>query len=231
MTDERIVPSTTNLIEVARRLIDDAFIGTWEVRLNLASPDHLFRRNLMMAVEGYLLVPQGGLASLSRKSLDEDKAYLSKLQVHLSELLKLLPRENFEECAHAMLVRVEVIGNAPLAEQPARARKLFELRAGLEDLLAKVSMQVMNLANVRISPNDKLGAQRLLVSQLAGIFLESTGEDPRKHVRGTTAKDSYSGLFFEFADAVLRKLGDKQSMGARGKLIKMQLRTFRAAKK
>jgi hypothetical protein len=92
-------------------------------------------------------------------------------------------------------------------------------------------MQLMYLANVRISPNDKLGAPRMLISQLAGIFFESTGEDPCSHVRGTNTKDSYSGLFFELADEVLQKLGVKQPEGARGKMIKMQLPAFRAAKK
>ena len=128
-------------------------------------------------------------------------------------------------------MRIEVIGKAPEAEQPLRTHQLFELRASLEDLLAKSKAQTKELSNVRISPNDKLGAARMLVSQLAGIFYESTEKHPRKHIRGDSEKEHYSGEFFDFANAILRQIGIKQSEPARGKMIISQLRTFSSAKK
>ena len=101
----------------------------------------------------------------------------------------------------------------------------------MEDLLAISKAQAKELSKVRISPNDKLGAARMLVSQLAGIFWESTREDARKHIRGNYTKDEYSGRFFDFADAILRRLGSIQSAGARAKMINRQLRTFSTTEK
>jgi hypothetical protein len=223
--------SAGNLIDDARSLVDDAFLEELEKRLELESPNHLFRRNVLMAVESHLGVPPGGLASVSRKSLGEDKDYWDAMQTHLSGLLTLLPEKSFKEHVQAWLLRIEVIGKAPEAEQQLRTRQLFELRAGLEDLLVKSKAQTKELTNVRISPNDKLGAARMLVSQLAGTFYESTGKHPREHIRGDSEKEHYSGEFFDFANAILGRIGDKQSEPARGKMIISQLRSFRMGQK
>ena len=168
--------STGNLIDDARSLINDVFLGKLEKRLKLKLPHHWLRQNVLMAAVHHRCVPPGGLASVSRKDLTEAKEYWDAMQTHLSGLLRLLPHENFKrkEHWHARLVRIEVIGKAPQAEQTLRARQLFDGRAWLEDLLAKVVAQVIALHKVRIPPNDKLGAERILVSQLAGIFWEST---------------------------------------------------------
>jgi hypothetical protein len=73
-------------------------------------------------------------------------------------------------------------------------------------------------------PNAKLGAERILVSQLAGIFRERTGKDP--HVRASSDKDEYFGDFFEFANDMLMKVGSQRTDRARGNMIKDQLTTL-----
>jgi len=221
------------LIDDARSLIDEVFLEELEKRLKLESPHDWFRQNVLTTVIHHMCVPPGGLASVSRDDLTKAKEYWDTMQMHLSGLLRLLPHENFKCKEHwqARLVRIEVIGKAPQAEKPLRARQLFDGRVWLEDLLAKAAAQVIELSNVCIPPNSKLGAERILVSQLAGIFWESTGEDPHKHIKGNYAKDKYSGRFFDFADAILERLGNRQSASARGKMIKKQLRTFSTPEK
>ena len=224
--------STGNLIDNARSLIDDVFLEEWEKRLKLDSPHHLFRRDVLMAVESHLCVPPGGLASLSRKALAQDKEYWREMEACLSRLLKLLPHERFEEHPQARLMRIQLIGNAPEAEQPRRIRELFEQRTVLENWRVKANAQAKELETVpRISPNDKLGAARILVSLLAGVFSERAGRDPRQHIRVNALKDKYSGDFFDFADAILERVGCLQKNYPRGKMIRQQLRTFCKGKK
>jgi hypothetical protein len=91
--------------------------------------------------------------------------------------------------------------------------------------------QAKELRKEHIAPNAKLGAERVLVSHLAGIFWERTRKDPREHIQGNNAKDKYSGDFFYFADAILRKVGSHQSEARRGKMIVEQLRTLWGAEK
>src|SRR5205085_1215981 len=110
---------TGNLIDDARSLINDDFLEKLEKGLKLESPHHWFRQYVLMTTVSHMCVPPGGLASLSRKDLTETKEYWDAMQTHLSGLLKLLPHENFKrkEHWHARLVRIEVIGKAPQAEQ------------------------------------------------------------------------------------------------------------------
>jgi hypothetical protein len=59
--------STGNLIDDARSLINDVFLGKLEKRLKLESPHHRLRQNVLMAAVHHRCVPPGGLASVSRK--------------------------------------------------------------------------------------------------------------------------------------------------------------------
>jgi len=208
----------------ARSRIDDAFLEEWEKRLQLQSPDQLFRQTLLTVVAHHLFVPPGGLASVSRRGLTQAKKYWSDMQTCLLCLLELLPHESFKEHSQAWLMRIELIGKALEGEQAIRARELFEQRAVLEGWKKIAEAQMKELSKQRVAPNDKLGADRMLVSQLAGVFSERTGKDPRDHIKVNSLKDEYSGEFFDFANAALRKVGSQQrSDRARGKMIKEQV--------
>lgn len=219
-----IRPVRQHPVAEARNRIDDAQLEEWERRLQLKSPDHLFRQTLLTVVAHHLFVPAGGLASVSRRGLTEAKKYWSDMQTCLSCLLELLPHESFKEHPQAWRMRIEVIGKALEGEQANRARQLFEERAVLEKWNEIAEAQTEELSKQRVAPNDKLGADRMLVSQLAGIFLERTGKDPRDHIKVNSLKDEYSGEFFDFANGILRKVGSQQrSDRARGKMIKKQV--------
>ena len=210
----------------ARNHVNDAFLEEWEKRLQLQSPDQVFRQTLFTAVTHHLFVPPGGLAAVSRRGLNDAKKYWSDLHTRFSCLLDLLPHESFEEHPQAWLMRIEVIGKAPDEEQAVRARELFEQRAVWEKWKNMAEAQMEELSKQAVAPNAKLGADRMLVSQLAGIFREVTGKDPREHIKVNSLKDAYSGEFFEFANAVLRKVGTQETDRARGKMIKEQLSTL-----
>src|SRR5262245_22986851 len=194
-----------DLIADARSRINDAFLAEWEKRLQLESPDQFFRQTLLTLIAHHLFVAPVGLASASRKGLKEAKKYWSDMQTCLSCLLELLPHEtlSFKEYPHARLLRIELIRKAPEAEQAIRARELFKQRAVLEKWKNIADVQMDELSKQRVAPNAKLGADRILVSQFAGIFREKTGKDPREHIRVSSNKDEYYGDFFEFANAIL----------------------------
>jgi hypothetical protein len=222
-----IGPVRQHPIADARSRIDDAFLGEWEKRLQLESPDHLFRQLLFTVVAHYLLVPPGGLESASRKGLNEAKKYWSDMHTCLLCLLELLPHERFEEHPQACRMRIELIGNVREEEQATRIRELFEQRGVLEKWKRIAEAQMKALSEEPTRPNAKLAADRMLVSQLAGIFRERTGNDPREHIKVNSLKDEYTGEFFDFANAILRKVGSQQrSDRARGKMIKEQLSTL-----
>jgi hypothetical protein len=113
-----------DLMANARSRIDDAFLEELEKRLQLESPDHLFRQAVLIAVAQHLYVPPGGLASVSRKGLKEGMKYWSDMQMCVSCLLDLLPHEKFEEHRQAWRMRIEVIGKAREEEQANRSREL-----------------------------------------------------------------------------------------------------------
>ena len=92
----------------ARSRIDDAFLVEWEKRLQLESPDQLFRSTVV----AYSFMPPGGLASAFRKGLSEAKKYWNDMHMCLSFLLELLPHERFEEHPQACRMRIELIGKA-----------------------------------------------------------------------------------------------------------------------
>jgi hypothetical protein len=184
-----------NPLDQARSLIDDAFLQEQEKLVGLGSPSHLFRQDLLTAIAHHLWVPPGGLAAISRKDLAAAKKYWRDVHTSLSCLLELLPRENFQEHPQARRMRFELIGKAPEEEQPLRALQLFERRVALENLQAMAEAKMAELSKERIPPNARFGAERILVSQLAGIFLERTGKHPREHIRVNSGKDKYSGIF------------------------------------
>jgi hypothetical protein len=194
------------------------FLETWELRLGLTSPDYLFRRNLLVASQWYSVARRGTLARAARTRLVKEKKLLSELREHLQCLLELLPDEHSNE-VQAMLVRRVFVGDAPADEHPDKVRRFFELRAGLQELLDKATTQSGYLEKTRIPPNEQYGGERVLARDLALTFRERLGKEPRDHIRGNTEKDSYSGLFFEFADAVFKQLKIQQSVGARGRML------------
>jgi hypothetical protein len=217
----RIALARRAMIDSARRSIDDAFLEEREKRLKLASPHHLLRQDLLTAVACHQCVPPGGLAFVDREDLTQAIKYFVDLQTVLSGLLELLPHENFQEHPQAWRMRIEVIGKAPEAEQPLRTREFFEQRAAIEDWMVKAKAQVKELSAKSFPPpNDQLRAARIFVSDLAAIFWKITRKDPRDHIRGNSHKDKYSGDFFDFADAILRRVGIQRSERAQGKLIK-----------
>jgi hypothetical protein len=212
-------------IDRARSRIDDAFLGELEKRLKRESPDQLFRQAVWMAVAHHLCVPSDGLASVSRNGLAEANKYWRELHTCLSCLLVLLPHQSFNEHPQAWRMRIELIGKAREEKQGIAIRELFEQRATLQNWLIIAEAQIEHpTSEERIPPNDKLGADRVLVGQLAQIFRDTTGKDPREHIRGNNAKDAYSGDFFDFANSILRIVGNRQSDAARGNMIKKQLR-------
>jgi hypothetical protein len=212
-------------IDRARSCIDDASLEEWEKRIKLESPDHQFRQAVWMAVAHHLCVPPGGLASVFNEGLTEAKKYWRELHTCLSCLLELLPHENnLKEHSQAWRMRIELIGKAREEEKAIAIRELFEQRATLQNWMILAEAQIEDASEERKSPNDKLGADRILVSQLAQIFRDRTGKDPREHIRGNTAKDAYSGDFFDFANSILRKVGNQPSDPARANMIKKQLR-------
>jgi hypothetical protein len=212
----------------ARRHIDDALLEELETLLRLEPPDQLFRETLLMEVADHQRVPAGGLESISRKDLEEAKKYWSDVQTCVSYLLDLLPHESFmKEDPQARRMRIELIGKARKEEQAIKARELFEQRAALEKWKNLAEAQIEALSKEPRRPNAKLGADRILVGQLAGIF-QKTGRNPRDHFKGTSDKDEYSGDFFEFANAILKKVGSQRSDRARGKMINKQLNMLTA---
>jgi hypothetical protein len=154
----------------ARNHINDAFLEEWEKRLQLQSPHQVFRQTLLTAVTHHLFVPPGGLASVSRRGLNDAKKYWSDLHTCFSCLLKLLPlpHESFKEHPQAWLMRIEVIGKAPDEEQAIRARELFEERAVLEKWMNIAEAQMEELSKQPVAPNAKLIVSLLVT--LLGFF-------------------------------------------------------------
>src|SRR5262249_13379282 len=75
------------------------------------------------------------------------------------------------------------------------------------------------LTTQRVPPNLRLEAVKWLVRELADIFQERTGQDPRDNIQSNYTKSKYKGAFFHLADEILKRVGHRRDNASQGRMI------------
>jgi hypothetical protein len=210
-----IRPATAHEIERARRCIDEATFKRIEKLLELKSPDERLRRNILDAVLVFLSQPDP--ASRDRTAHKALREYVCKVHQHLLELRNLLPGGG----QHGEVQSNFLLG--VLENWHFEVNDYLTFKEGLDTLERITEKFAVKLAMERVAPASKHGAAILLIRRLAEIFFETKRNDPRQHVHSNRDKDTYRGKFFQMADDILNRVGQKQSNAARGRMISKTL--------
>ena len=212
---QAIQTPTRNEIEAAATRIGHASFKKIEKLLGLSAPDIELRSRIVEAVVLYRRWPDP--AASERRDLKVIRKYFFDVLQHLKALQARLPEGNHDLVQSNFLLRV--------LEQGTKTRRRFEgrdylsFRSALNDFTEATQAASVELTKKRVPPNLSLAAEKWLVWQLAEIFQERTGRNPRDHVKSNYDKSKYRGTFFEIADEVLQRVGHQQVNTTRGRMI------------